>query len=248
MAFEWSAIFDNFGTKRVTKTDKKKSAYVLNEAQRDALAVAGIFPSEGKTKKTVRIEILFDSEVPSLRASYYNSLRTGSGRTPEARMGQGLIRWAKIGDEIIIGTKGNRIIAVKAGTLPETASDIGRTLARNGDRKKILKKARRAAGKPARKVRKVQDFVRNPYVVAAALLRSDGACEMPACTRRLFRRDDGSTFLEVHHITPLAEDGDDTIDNAAALCPACHRELHFGARRAKKRAVIAAHIAAKPLS
>jgi hypothetical protein len=246
MAFDWTAIFDNFGRKRVTQTDKNKSAYVLNEAQREAVSAAGVTPSEGGTKKTIKVEILFDPEISSVRASYYNSLRAGSGRTPETRMGQGLIRWVDVGDEIIIGNKGNRIIAARVGALPDKASDLGRTLARNGDRKKILKKARQAAGKPARKTRTVQDFVRNPYVVAAALLRSAGACEMPDCTRRLFRRDDGSNFLEVHHITPLGEGGDDTLVNAAALCPSCHRELHFGARRMKKRAILSAHIAAQP--
>jgi hypothetical protein len=105
MAFDWSAIFDNFGTKRVTQTDKNKSAYVLNEAQRDALSAAGVSPSEGGTKKTIKVEILFDPAVSSVRASYYNSLRAGSGRTPKARMGQGLIHWVNVGDEIIIGRR-----------------------------------------------------------------------------------------------------------------------------------------------
>lgn len=248
MPFDWAAIFDHFGTKRVSQTDKNKSAYVLNEAQKAALAEAGVFPSEDGPKNIIRIEILFDPGTPSVRASYYNSLRTGSGRTPETRMGQGLIRWANVGDEIVIGTKGNRIIAAKVSAAPVEASDLGRTLARNGDRKKIIRKAKQAAGKPARTVRKVQDFVRNPWVVAAALLRAASSCEMPGCTRRLFRREDGSNFLEVHHVTPLVDGGDDTIENAAALCPACHRELHFGAKRMKKRAKLSAHIATKPLS
>jgi hypothetical protein len=28
--------------------------------------------------------------------------------------------------------------------------------------------------------------------------------------------------VEVHHITPQSEDGPDTLDNAAPLCPGCH--------------------------
>lgn len=40
------------------------------------------------------------------------------------------------------------------------------------------------------------------------------------------RRTNGSPYLEVHHKTPLAEDGEDTVENAIALCPNCHRELH----------------------
>ncbi|MEC5166165.1 putative HNH restriction endonuclease [Flavobacterium sp. PL11] len=44
-----------------------------------------------------------------------------------------------------------------------------------------------------------------------------------------FLRDNGNTpYLEVHHKKPLAEDGDDTIENAFALCPNCHRHAHYG--------------------
>ncbi|WP_196607201.1 HNH endonuclease [Pectinatus frisingensis] len=35
------------------------------------------------------------------------------------------------------------------------------------------------------------------------------------------------SYLEVHHVIPLSKDVDDTADNAIALCPNCHRELHF---------------------
>lgn len=38
---------------------------------------------------------------------------------------------------------------------------------------------------------------------------------------------DGRLFLEVHHIEWLSKGGSDTIDNAAALCPNCHRKMHI---------------------
>jgi predicted HNH restriction endonuclease len=68
---------------------------------------------------------------------------------------------------------------------------------------------------------------------------------MPNCGTSLFQRDDGSNFLEVHHVVPLGEDGDDTLVNAAALCPMCHRELHYGVERLPKRKVLQAAIKAK---
>ncbi|WP_080666815.1 HNH endonuclease signature motif containing protein [Variovorax paradoxus] len=46
--------------------------------------------------------------------------------------------------------------------------------------------------------------------------------------RRFVSKATGDPYLEVHHITPLALGGDDTVDNAWALCPNCHREKHFG--------------------
>lgn len=43
---------------------------------------------------------------------------------------------------------------------------------------------------------------------------------------------EGVPFLEVHHLRLLADHGSDTISNAVAVCPNCHRELHFGANSA----------------
>ena len=87
------------------------------------------------------------------------------------------------------------------------------------------------------------DFVRNPFVVAAALFRAKGKCEMPGCSRDLFKRLDGSVYLEVHHVIPLGEGGDDVLDNVAALCPHCHREQHFGKNSVSQRETLSAHIA-----
>ena len=49
-----------------------------------------------------------------------------------------------------------------------------------------------------------------------------------------FKDKDNLPFLEVHHVIPLADDGPDTITNAVALCPNCHRAFHY-ARDRKKR-------------
>ena len=40
----------------------------------------------------------------------------------------------------------------------------------------------------------------------------------------------GVPLLETHHVRRLVDKGPDTTDNVAALCPNCHRELHYGAR------------------
>ncbi|TDG02339.1 hypothetical protein E1N52_40265 [Paraburkholderia guartelaensis] len=71
-------------------------------------------------------------------------------------------------------------------------------------------------------------FVRNPNVVALVLERADGYCEDCDQPAPFTRKTDGTPYLEVHHIQPLAEDGDDTVGNAVALCPNCHRKRHFG--------------------
>ncbi len=68
-------------------------------------------------------------------------------------------------------------------------------------------------------------FVRDPAVIAWVLNEAAGYCEI--CGRAApFSRADGQPYLEVHHVRPLGEGGPDTIDNAAACCPNCHRQLH----------------------
>jgi 5-methylcytosine-specific restriction enzyme A len=71
-------------------------------------------------------------------------------------------------------------------------------------------------------------FRRNPHVVAAVLERAGGICELCGATAPFRRKSDGTPYLEVHHKDPLAEDGEDTVDNAMAVCPNCHRCLHYG--------------------
>jgi len=70
-------------------------------------------------------------------------------------------------------------------------------------------------------------FVRDPAVVAWVLKAAKGVCE--CCRSRApFSREDGSDYLEVHHVVRLVDGGADTISNAVAVCPNCHRELHYG--------------------
>jgi 5-methylcytosine-specific restriction protein A len=77
-------------------------------------------------------------------------------------------------------------------------------------------------------------FVRDPNVIAWVLEQAAGSCE--ACNEEApFQSDDGEPYLEVHHVRPLAEGGPDTVDNAVACCPSCHRHLHHGSRRKKLR-------------
>jgi 5-methylcytosine-specific restriction protein A len=71
-------------------------------------------------------------------------------------------------------------------------------------------------------------FVRNPDVVAEVLLRAFGKCERCKESAPFKRKKDSQPYLEVHHIIQLSQGGEDTVSNALALCPNCHRYLHFG--------------------
>jgi 5-methylcytosine-specific restriction protein A len=74
----------------------------------------------------------------------------------------------------------------------------------------------------------VNVYVRNPYVVAEVLERASGVCERCSLPAPFRKKKDGSPYLEVHHVIRLADGGEDTVRNAIAVCPNCHRKLHFG--------------------
>lgn len=71
-------------------------------------------------------------------------------------------------------------------------------------------------------------FKRNSDVVASVLVRANGLCEKCGNEAPFKRAKDGTPYLEVHHEIMLSEGGEDTVENAIAVCPNCHRELHFG--------------------
>ncbi len=71
-------------------------------------------------------------------------------------------------------------------------------------------------------------YKRNPDVIAEVLDRANGECEECGKPAPFKRASNGSPYIEVHHRVPLSEGGKDTINNALALCPNCHRKAHFG--------------------
>lgn len=71
-----------------------------------------------------------------------------------------------------------------------------------------------------------QTYIRNPYVAELTKRRSNGSCEL--CNSEApFRDSLGRPYLESHHIVWLSNNGPDTIQNTAALCPNCHKKMHI---------------------
>ena len=73
---------------------------------------------------------------------------------------------------------------------------------------------------------------RDPKVKAWVLENANGICE--CCNKNApFIKENGLAYLEIHHIKRLKDDGPDTIANAVAICPNCHREIHYGKHSSK---------------
>jgi hypothetical protein len=76
----------------------------------------------------------------------------------------------------------------------------------------------------------VVQYRRDASVRAWVLNSARGICE--CCKQDApFKGADGLPYLEVHHVRQLAACGSDTVSNTVAICPNCHRELHFGENR-----------------
>ncbi len=98
-------------------------------------------------------------------------------------------------------------------------------------------------GLPSKNEKTITVFDRSPYVVAWVLLRAKGKCE--CCDWKGFEKTKGVYFLEVHHLKPLADGGEDKIDNAAGVCPNCHRELHYGINKDELKKKLYANLDSK---
>ncbi|MGP9666205.1 HNH endonuclease [Halomonas sp. AOP22-C1-8] len=119
---------------------------------------------------------------------------------------------------------------VPAGELYDLEAKFGEQLNRAiqrtpEERRERLSQANRLPG-TAKVSTKV--FLRNPDVVAEVLYEAQGRCQKCNKIAPFRRRTDNSHYLEVHHKVRLVDGGEDTVDNAIAVCPNCHRELHFG--------------------
>lgn len=67
---------------------------------------------------------------------------------------------------------------------------------------------------------------RDPAVVAWVQRAANGQCELCLLSAP-FLTDGNRPYLEAHHVITLASGGPDTINNTVALCPNCHRAMHF---------------------
>ncbi|WOD65676.1 HNH endonuclease (plasmid) [Niallia taxi] len=128
--------------------------------------------------------------------------------------------------------KVNTIDTKKLMTIEEFNNELGKKVDNSKRETREQRRNRLSnAGKiPEKSVVTLTQFKRNPDVIAEVLTRANGVCEKCRKPAAFIRASDLSPYLEVHHNIPLAEGGEDTVANAVALCPNCHREFHHAAK------------------
>jgi len=90
-----------------------------------------------------------------------------------------------------------------------------------------------AADNPRRREARRSYFERSATVKAYVLRRAQGVCE--SCGKAApFNRSNGEPYLEPHHTRRLADGGPDNPLWVGAICPTCHREIHYGEKGRKR--------------
>ncbi|MCV2366439.1 HNH endonuclease [Paucibacter sp. DJ1R-11] len=171
----------------------------------------------GKSKRLCRRFALH--EVPSLAVGQrVSGWERGRTRTPVQRLGNEFF------GEVSIGSPGGALLRDQVDR--EFMARV--EAAKREPSIERQRRLREAPEVPAKVLVPTYVFNRNPDVVAEVLERACGVCEK--CKKRapFERSKDGSPYLEVHHKVLLAEGGKDTVGNAIAVCPNCHREAHYG--------------------
>jgi 5-methylcytosine-specific restriction protein A len=102
----------------------------------------------------------------------------------------------------------SRFWSMTLAEIREFASRTGTSTARSEDAKRTIR-------------------ARAEAVRIYVLRRADGICEGCGSTAP-FRTPQGRPYLEPHHTSRLADSGPDHPAWVAALCPNCHRRVHFG--------------------
>ena len=224
-------IFGTYAIKEISKTDVEKGAYLPNKQQRDILTSIGIQPIHDNL---IKLKELFSNNI--LTVSYYPSERKGSGRSPEIRMGRDIIPYISRGDEILF-TRDNHNIYIynlSRATNYELEDNIYSQI----DIDTLENKARNINPRPLQVQQIVNTYPRNNILKNYVKRRSSYSCEMPNCNYQGFYKDNREQYIEVHHIIPLSEGGEDSIWNTVALCPNCHRALHYANNREYLREIL----------
>lgn len=97
---------------------------------------------------------------------------------------------------------------------------------RGVNRADLLGDACNRGGKPSKSRVNTTVYNRDAVIAAAVKERANGQCDL--CGQPApFINANGFPYLEEHHLVRLADGGDDSLDNAVALCPNCHRKMHI---------------------
>lgn len=113
-----------------------------------------------------------------------------------------------------------------------------------------LREAAIAACRPVGAISDPKETVRLAYQRSAqvkryVLARAQGHCELCEEPAPFNRKSDGTPYLEPHHVNRVSDGGLDHPKYVGAICPTCHRLIHFGVNGRNRNEELKARIEAK---
>jgi len=188
-----------------------------------------------KVKDSVGCTIDYENLVeylPILKESHLNFLRKAivdTKRLPkmEASHSSGFIRYLSDYLKESLPNPGEKLYEMTETEYLEKIEEEEKKV-KTMSLEELEKKAKEATGikKSYRTIGTRYD--RSAVVAEYVRRRAGGICEDCKQEAPFINKFTNEPYLEIHHIIPLSEGGDDTPENAVALCPNCHRKRHYG--------------------
>lgn len=203
--------------------DDKAALGLLNQHIKDYQpSERDIYLTVGEGKSCVNLISVVDVKRLETQIPVSCFIKTSDGKPLKKRTRSG--GWSPVHEQF--EWLGTNTQAVKGDVEASLLVDIERSLSDSA----VARQQRLAAATKLPESIQVisRAFRRNADVVVEVLIRANGTCEECHSPAPFFRATDNSPYLEVHHLKLLSAGGEDTVANAIALCPNCHRKLHFG--------------------
>lgn len=235
--FDWSAFLEPNVEFDSRKEDRPERAGVQEEVDGEAWTV-----DELRSAVESYLDMITNERAGKsyIKKQYYEMLAGKFGRSAKAfeyRMQNISYVLALMGREWLQGLKPAKNVGAKvAEQIEQLISEVeGRQLVpvvafEIAVRENVVKKQLQlplGSSSPSQVSSSSTVYVRDPAVKAWVLKQAAGICE--CCNQSApFNSSDGMPYLEIHHVRRLADQGGDLVSNAVAVCPNCHRELHYG--------------------
>ena len=133
--------------------------------------------------------------------------------------------------------RGNAAVPALTEAQARAIEESHAQMARRLSTAELRARAKSAKKQPSIRATKASAFVRDAAVAEYVKRLASGQCDL--CDKAApFRNSRNEAYLECHHITWLAQGGEDAIENTVALCPNCHRKMHVLNNKADKEKLI----------
>ncbi|MFM7468179.1 MAG: HNH endonuclease [Vampirovibrionales bacterium] len=137
---------------------------------------------------------------------------------------------ATLREKFDLSSNGSEYLATKESIVQdEPLKEEGSTQAKVPGQQEVVRRLEdliKNSDDPHKKEHWVEVYARDTDLVKQAKEHFKYKCFIPECGNT-FIKPDGTPYIEVHHIIPLHQGGEDKLENLSLLCAHHHRMVHF---------------------